>query len=101
MLRDFTALEPSPVVLVVENDVLKRLALASDLRMRGLQVFEAADTTEAMVVLEKIVVDVVLSDASLFQAAELAQWVREHQLPTQFVWTAGHTFRQTSRQLQS
>jgi two-component system, response regulator PdtaR len=84
-LREFTALEPSPVVLVIENDVLKRLALASELRMRGLQVFEAADATEGMVVLEKIAVDVVLSDASLLRAAELAQWVREHQLPTRFV----------------
>ena len=101
MLREFAASEPSPVVLVVENDVLKRLALASDLRMRGLQVFEAADTTEAMVVLEKIVVDVVLSDRSLLRAAELEQWIREHQLPARFIWTTRHTFRQTSRQLQS
>jgi CheY-like chemotaxis protein len=91
MLPELTALEPSPVVLVVENDVLKRLAFGSDLRRRGLQVFEAADATEAMIVLEKIVVDVVLSDVSLLQAAELAQWVREHQLPTRFIWTAGQT----------
>jgi CheY-like chemotaxis protein len=84
-LRELRGLEPSPVVLVVENNILKRLALASELRMRGLQVFEAADATEAMVVLEKVVVDVVLSDASLLRAAELAQWVREHQLPTRFI----------------
>jgi two-component system, response regulator PdtaR len=91
MLPELTALEPSPVVLVVENDVLTRLAFGSDLRRRGLQVFEAADATEAMVVLDKVVVDVVLSDVSLLQAAELAQWIREHQLPTQFIWTAGQT----------
>jgi DNA-binding NtrC family response regulator len=91
MLPDLTALEPSPVVLVVENDVLTRLAFGSDLRRRGLQVFEAADATEALVVLEKVVVDVVLSDVNLLQAAELAQWVREHQVPTQFIWTAGQT----------
>jgi DNA-binding NtrC family response regulator len=54
-------------------------------------VFEAADATEAMAVLEKAVVDVVLSDVNLLQAAELSQWVREHQLPTQFIWTAGQT----------
>ena len=94
-------MEPSPVVLVVENDVLKRLAVASDLRRQGLEVFEAADTTEAMVVLDKIVVDVVLSDARLLRAAELAQWVRQHQLPTRIIWTAAETFRQTSRRLQS
>jgi CheY-like chemotaxis protein len=91
MLPELTSLEPSPVVLVVENDVLKRLALGSDLRERGLQAFEAADATEAKIVLEKIVVDVVLSDVNLLQAAELAQWVRKHQLPTRFVWTAGQT----------
>jgi DNA-binding NtrC family response regulator len=91
MLPELTALEPSPVVLVVENEVLKRLAFGSELRQRGLQVFEAATATEAMVVLEKIVVDVVLSDVSLLQAAELAQWVREHQLPTSFMWTTGQT----------
>jgi two-component system, response regulator PdtaR len=91
MLPELTALEPSPVVLVVENDVLTRLAFGSDLRRRGLQVFEAADATEAMVVLDKVVVDVVLSDVSLLRAAELAQWIREHQLPTQFIWTAGQT----------
>ena len=101
MLREFTAFEPSPVVLVVENDVLKRLALASDLRLRGLEVFEAADATEAIVILEKIAVDVVLSDACLLRAAELAQWAKEHQLATRFIWTAAHTFQQTSRQLQS
>lgn len=100
-MQELTNPEPSPVVLLVENDVLTRLALASDLRLRGLQVFEAVDATEAMIVLEKIVVDVVLSDASLFQAAELVQWVKEHELPTRFVWTTGHTFQQTLRQLQS
>ena len=53
--------------------------------------FEAADATEAMVVLEKIVVDIVLSDVSVFQAEELAQWAREHELPTRFMRTAGQT----------
>jgi len=88
---DLIALETSPVVLLVENDVLKRLAFGSELRRRGLQVFEAANATEAMVVLEKIVVDIVLSDVRLFQAEELTQWAREHQLPTRFLWTAGQT----------
>jgi two-component system, response regulator PdtaR len=91
MFPELTVLEPSPVVLVVESDVLTRLAFGSDLRRRKLQVFEAANATEAMVVLDKVVVDVVLSDLKLLQAAELAQWVREHQLPTQFIWAAGQT----------
>jgi two-component system, response regulator PdtaR len=88
MLPELTAFEPSPVVLVVENDVLKRLALGSELRGRGLQVLEAGDATEVKTVLEKVVVDVILSDVSLLQAAELEQWVSEHQLPTRFFWTA-------------
>ncbi len=89
MLPEFPALEPSPVVLLVENDVLKRLALASELRRRGLRVFEAAGTTEAMSVLEEACIDVVMSDVSLLEAAELVRWVRELQLPTRFMWTAG------------
>jgi CheY-like chemotaxis protein len=91
MFPELTVLESSPVVLVVESDVLTRLAFGSDLRRRKLQVFEAANATEAMVVLDKVVVDVVLSGLNLLQAAELAQWARRHQLPTQFIWTAGQT----------
>lgn len=50
--------------------------------------FEAADTTEATTILNKIAVDVLFSDASLIGGAELARWVRQGQLPTRMFWTA-------------
>ena len=55
----------SAIVLVVENDVLKRVHSAAALRRQGFQVFEATDTTEAITILNKIAVDVLFSDASL------------------------------------
>jgi two-component system, response regulator PdtaR len=55
----------SATVLVVENDVLKRVHSAAALRRQGFQVFEATDTTEAITILNKIAVDVLFSDVSL------------------------------------
>ena len=79
---------PSPVVLIVENDVLERLSKAADLRRQGLEVFEAADMTEAITVLNKIAVDILISDVSLIDGTALARWVQERQPTTQVVWTA-------------
>ena len=78
---------PSPVVLIVENDVLERLSKAAILRRQGLQVFEAADIKEAMAVLNKIAVDVLVSNVSLIDGTVLAQWVHKSQPTTQVVWT--------------
>ena len=63
----------SAIVLVVENDVLKRVHSAAALRRRGFQVFEAADTTEAITILNKVAVDVLFSDVSLVGGAMLAR----------------------------
>lgn len=101
MFQERTAFEPSPVVLVVENDVLKRSARAAALRRGGIEVFEAANATEAMIVLEKIVVDVLLSDLTLHEGATLAQWVRERQLPVRVFWTAASERQQPPRHLPS
>ena len=78
----------SAIVLVVENDVLKRVHAAATLRRRGFQVFEAADITEALTILNKFAVDVLFSDASLIGGAKLAHWVKQSQLPTRMFWTA-------------
>jgi len=56
---------PRPVVLVVENDVLERVFNAATLRRQGLEVLEAADMAEAVTVLKKIAVDILISDVSL------------------------------------
>ena len=79
---------PPPVVLIVENDVLERVFKAAALRRQGLEVFEAADVAEAVTVLKKIAVDLLISDSSLIDGTVLAQSAKEHQPTTQLVWTS-------------
>jgi DNA-binding NtrC family response regulator len=78
---------PPPVVLIVENDILERVSKAGTLRRQGLEVFEAADVAEAVAVLKKIAVDLLISDISLVDGAALAQLAKEHQPTTQIAWT--------------
>jgi DNA-binding response OmpR family regulator len=78
---------PLPVVLVVENDVLERVFKAATLRRQGFEVFEAADVAEAVTVLKKIAVDLLISDIRLIDGTMLAQLAKEHQPTTQLVWT--------------
>ena len=78
---------PLPVVLVVENDIFERMFKAATLRRQGLEVFEAADVAEAITVLKKIAVDLLISDISLIDGTVLAQLAREHQPTTQIAWT--------------
>ena len=78
---------PPQVVLVVENDVLERMFKAAALRRQGLEVFEAADVAEAVTVLKKIAVDLLISDISLIDGIVLAQLAKEHQPTTQITWT--------------
>jgi hypothetical protein len=63
----------SAVVLLVENDVLKRTTKAGDLRREGFEVFEASDMAEAVAVLEATAIDVVFSDIDLIDGPALAQ----------------------------
>ena len=78
---------PPPVVLIVENDILERVSKAKSLRRQGLAVFEAADVAEAVTVLKKIAVDLLISDISPVDRAVLAQLAEEHQPSTQIAWT--------------
>jgi DNA-binding response OmpR family regulator len=87
---------PLPVVLIVENDVLERMSKAAILRRRGLEVFEAADIAEAVTVLQKIAVDILISDISLIDGSSLPRLAKEHQPKTQIVWLAALESRQTS-----
>src|ERR1700681_942793 len=88
---------PLPTVLIVETDVLERMSKAADLRRQGLEVFEAADMTEAITVLKKIAVDILISDVSLIDATALARWVQERQPTTQVVWMAARQSGQNCR----
>jgi len=87
---------PLPVVLVVENDVLERMLKAATLRRQGFEVFEAADIVEAVTVLKKIAVDILISDISLIDGTGLARLAKEHQPKTQIVWVAALESRQDS-----
>ena len=78
---------PLPVVLLVENDILERMFKAATLRRQGFEVFEAADVAEAVTVLKKIAVDLLISDISLIDGAVLARLAKEHQPTTQIAWT--------------
>lgn len=78
--------EPRPVeasILIVDDDVITRHAIADYLRNCGYVVVEAANTDEAMTALAEtsLAVDVILCDVAAIGAQsgfELAQWVRDN-----------------------
>ena len=53
------------VVLIVEEDVLLRLITASNLREAGFEVVEVANAAEAVIVLNSMAVDVMLTDVNM------------------------------------
>jgi DNA-binding NtrC family response regulator len=82
----------APVVLVVENDVLLRLVTASNLRDAGFEVIEAANSAEAIRILDRIPVDVLFSDIDMpgkMDGLALAQWVHQRQVDTTTILTSG------------
>ena len=76
------------VVLVVENDILSRLATAAELRRLGFEVLEATGIAEAKTILRSVAVDVLFSNESLIDGRQLAQWVKRRHLPTRQFWLA-------------
>ena len=73
----------SPVVLVVESDVLVRMPIAAYLRECGFKVVEAVNGAEAMTVLQdaELLVEVVLTEAALVgepNGFALATWIRDN-----------------------
>ena len=84
------------VVLVVEDEVLVRFALADYLRESGLRVFEARCAEEAMQLISfyKGEIDVVFCDVWLpgaINGIELAGWVKRHRAELPVVLTSGDT----------
>jgi CheY-like chemotaxis protein len=82
------------VVLVVEDEVLVRFALADYLRECGLKVYEARCAEEAIQLLSfyKGEIDVVFSDLKLpggMDGFELAAWLKRHRPELPFVLTSG------------
>ena len=80
-------------ILVVEDDVLIRLALADYLRDCGYRVFEAISVAEAKAVLNADTpVALVFSDVDLSgeeNGFTLASWIRQHHPDTKVLLTSG------------
>jgi CheY-like chemotaxis protein len=81
------------VVLVVEDDIRVRLAVASYLRDAGYTVIEAANAAEALeIFVSGELVDVVFTDVQMPGAMDglmLARWVRGHHPETEVLVTSG------------
>jgi len=80
-------------IVVVEGDVLVRLAISGYLRDCGYQVIETNNADEALEVLRSnVAVDLVFSSMQLpgsMDGSGLARWVREHQPATMVVLSSG------------
>ncbi len=82
------------VILVVDDEVLVRLAVAEFLRDCGYQVFEAADGAEAIKILEATErpIDLIFSDVQMpnLDGFGLAKWVRENRPGVHVMLTSGN-----------
>ena len=83
-----------PVILVVDDEVLLRCAVAEYLRDCGFHVLEAASGAEAVAVLSAdVVVDMVFSDVQMpgeLNGYALAQWVRTNRPGIHVLLTSGY-----------
>lgn len=78
-----TTAGPAETLLVVEDEILIRLAICDYLRECGFRVIEAADADEALIILQApdLRVDIVLSDVEMpgtMDGFGLAHWMRAH-----------------------
>lgn len=82
-----------PTVLIVEDEVLSRLAMSEYLRECGFQVIEAASGVEAQqLVLAGIKVDLVFSDITMpggVDGIDLALWLMVHCESAKVILTSG------------
>lgn len=85
--------EASPTILVVEDEVLIRLAIADYLRECGYRVFEAGSVDEAQRILgADTEVKLVFSDVQMHGTADgfvLASWIRRHHPGMEVLLTSG------------
>lgn len=86
--------EAPPTVLVVEDEVLIRLAIADYLRACGWRVLEAGSAEKAIRILRAtdVAVDVVFSDVQMpgeMDGFGLAQWIRTNRPEIRVLLTSG------------
>jgi CheY-like chemotaxis protein len=83
---------PAPTVLIVDSDVLVRMAVAAYLRDCGYRALESRTAAEAIRILEcGVGVDVLFSDVNLSGAMDgfgLAQWIRRERPWTRVILTS-------------
>lgn len=84
-----------PTILVVEDEILIRFAIADHLRDAGLRVIEVSSAEEAQVVLRAgEPVEILFSDVNLgrgMSGVALATWVRETYPDVRILLTSGKT----------
>lgn len=87
--------DAEPLVLVVEDEVLIRMAAADHLRSCGFKVAEAGNAAEAQeLIMSGLKVDVVFSDITMpgqVDGIALAQWLHEHAAGVPVILTSGVT----------
>lgn len=75
-------LPDAPIVLIVEDEALLRMALADSLTDSGFLTLEAGDAHEAIGILQKVAqIEVVLTDVQMpgtINGFGLAKWIREN-----------------------
>jgi CheY-like chemotaxis protein len=75
--------ERTPAILVVEDEILLRMAVSDYLQECGFKIYEAGTASEAIEMIEsgRFVIDLVFSDVRMPGAVDgfgLAQWVRKN-----------------------
>lgn len=90
---DEPAPESQPTILVVEDEVLIRMAVSDYLRECGFRVVEAGSADEAVEVLKTdTAVDIVFSDVNMPGSLDgfgLAQWIRRERPRLEVLLTSG------------
>ncbi len=93
MESDEPAPESQPTILVVEDEVLIRMAVSDYLRGCGFRVVEAGSADEAVEVLKAdTAVDIVFSDVNMPGSLDgfgLAQWIRRERPRLKIILTSG------------
>lgn len=88
-----------PVVLVVEDEPLLRMAAVDMIEEAGFDVVEAADATEAVEILERrLDIRIVFSDIDMprgMDGMKLAALIRERWPPIQIILTSGYATADT------